>query len=24
MTHTLDKIIGPATEFLVNFYFKLL
>ena len=24
MTHTLDKIIGPPTEFLVNFYFKLL
>ena len=24
MTHTLDKFFGPATEFLVNFYFKLL
>jgi Zn-dependent protease len=24
MTHALDKIIGPATEFLINFYFKLL
>ena len=24
MTHTLDKIIGPPIEFLVNFYFKLL
>lgn len=24
MTHALDKIIGPPTEFLINFYFKLL
>ncbi len=24
MTHTLDKIIGPPIEILVNFYFKLL
>jgi Zn-dependent protease len=24
MTHTLDKIIGPPIDFLINFYFKLL
>ena len=24
MTHALDKIIGPPTEFLINFYFKFL